>query len=153
MFGCTWKIEFSRFAFQLTVKRSLWPGNCFTFLFSLQPFPDRASDAQREREKETVSKNRLSSSPTTHTAPITAPALIKQRLTPTSRDLASAAQSRLRRAISPLDRTQSPLSLPSSLNLTSFDDFFFFGFCFFWVCGLRNDIIYLFGSWENVSNK
>ena len=24
--------------------------------------------------------------------------------------------------------------------------FFFFGFCFFWVCGLRNDIIYLFGS-------
>ena len=31
--------------------------------------------------------------------------------------------------------------------------FFFVGFCFFCVYLLRNDIIYLFGSWENVSNK
>ena len=61
----------------------------------------------------------------------------------------------------PLDWTQSPLSLslslslslPSSLNLIGFDDFFFVGFCFFCVYLLRNDIIYLFGSWENVSNK
>ena len=30
---------------------------------------------------------------------------------------------------------------------------FFFGFCFFCVSLFRNDIIYLFGSWENVSNK
>ena len=54
-----------------------------------------------------------------------------------------------RRAISPLDRTQSPLSLPSSSIWPDLMNFFF-GFCFFWVCGLRNDIIYLFGSWENV---
>ena len=45
------------------------------------------------------------------------------------------------------------LSLPSSLNLTGFDDFFFVGFCFFCVYLLRNDIIYLFRSWENVRNK
>ena len=31
----------------------------------------------------------------------------------------------------PLDRTQSPLSLPSSLNLTRFDEFFLFGFVSF----------------------
>ena len=30
---------------------------------------------------------------------------------------------------------------------------FFVRFCFFCVYLLRNDIIYLFGSWENVSNK
>ena len=30
---------------------------------------------------------------------------------------------------------------------------FFVGFCFLCVYLLRNDIIYLFGSWENVSNK
>ena len=40
----------------------------------------------------------------------------------------------------------------SSKDRTGFDEFFF-GFCFFCVRGLRNDIIYLFGSWENVSNK
>ena len=33
--------------------------------------------------------------------------------------------------ISPLDRTQSPLSLPSSLNLTEFDEFFCLGFVSF----------------------
>ena len=38
------------------------------------------------------------------------------------------------------------LSLPSSLNLIRFDDFFLVGFCFFCVYLLRNDIIYLFGS-------
>ena len=130
MFGCTWKIEFSRFAFQLTVKRSLWPGNCFTFLFSLQPFPNRASDAQREREKETVSKNRLNSSPTTTDwAPVRRPTLRRSQHRANQAKIDSnATRSHLRRAISPLDRTQSPLSLPSSLNLTRFDEFFFFGF-------------------------
>ena len=41
---------------------------------------------------------------------------------------ASATWSRLHLhcAISPLDQTHSPLSLPSSLNLIEFDDFFFF---------------------------
>ena len=95
---------------------------------------------------------------------------IKQRSTPTPLDLASATRSHLRihRTISPLDQTQSPLSLPFSLNLTEFDEIFFLGFvsfvflywldlmnffpgfCFFCVSILRNDIIYLFDSWEDV---
>ena len=74
-------------------------------------------------------------------------------LTSRSNPITSAARSRLhlRRVISPLDRTQSPLSLPSSLNVIEFDDFFFFfWFCFFCISLFRNNIIYLFGSWENV---
>ena len=43
----------------------------------------------------------------------------------------NTTRSRLCRAISPLDRTQSPLSLPSSLNLIGFDEFFFLGFVSF----------------------
>ena len=38
------------------------------------------------------------------------------------------------------------------MNLTGFDEFFLVGFCFC-VYLLRNGIIYLFGSWENVRNK
>ena len=38
--------------------------------------------------------------------------------------------------------TQSPLSLPSSLNLTGFDDFFFLGFVCVFV--LRNEWYYIF---------
>ena len=34
--------------------------------------------------------------------------------------------------------------------MTWFDEFFFPEFCFFCVSVLRNDIIYLFDSWENV---
>ena len=98
---------------------------------------------------------RPSSSPMTHTPPVSSIAAprrlhrsrwsqhradrttpIKQRSTPTPLDLASATRSllRLRCAISPLDRTQSPLSLPSSLNLTGFDDFFFWVLFLLWVC-------------------
>ena len=51
MFGWAWKIEFSGFAFHLTVKRSLWPGNYFTFPISLQT-SSGPSYAQRERERE-----------------------------------------------------------------------------------------------------
>ena len=40
-------------------------------------------------------------------------------------------------------RTQSPLSLPSSLNLTGFDDFFFF-LGFVCVSVLRNEWYYIF---------
>ena len=65
-----------------------------------------------------------------------------------------------RRAISPSPpprdlasrQTQLPLSLPSSLNLTGFDDIFFWVLFVFLYWGM-NDIIYLFGSWENVSHK
>ena len=37
-------------------------------------------------------------------------------------------------------------------DLTGFNEFFLVGFCFY-VYLLRNGIIYLFGSWENVRNK
>ena len=49
-------------------------------------------------------------------------------------------------------RTQAPLSLPFSLNLTGFDDIFFWVLFVFLYWGM-NDIIYLFGNRENVSNK
>ena len=151
--------KFSGSYFQLTV--------CFSWLdseigfsqnFHFKPFPNSCAERERERERERAQitpqtklqsdDHRLSSSPTTpaptYTAPHqrrSTPAPIKQRSTPTPLDLVSAARSRLRLhcAISPLDRTQSPLSLPSSLNLTGFDDFFS-GFCFFCVSILRNDI-------------
>ena len=77
-----------------------------------------------------------------HRADYTAP--IKQRSTPTPLDLASATQSRLRirRVISPLDRTQSSLSLPSSLNLTEFDEFFFW--VLFLLCFCIEEWYYIF---------
>ena len=46
-------------------------------------------------------------------------------------------------------RTQLPLSLPSSLNLTEFNDFFFW-VLFVFLYWRMNDIIYLFGNRENV---
>ena len=67
-------------------------------------------------------------------------------------DFADFARLRLRR-----DGTETALiALRSQLrngwvlmNLTGFDEYFLVGFCFC-VYLLRNDIIYLFGSWENV---
>ena len=67
-------------------------------------------------------------------------------------DFADFARLRLCR-----DGTETaPIALRSQLrncwvlmNLTGFDEFFLVGFCFC-VYLLRNDIIYLFGSWENV---
>ena len=59
---------------------------------------------------------------------------------------------------SPPLRDLTSISNPVA-SLSSFSQFdriwwiFFFGFCFFCVSLFRNDIIYLFGSWENVSNK
>ena len=72
-------------------------------------------------------------------------------------DFAGFANLRLRR-----DRIETapitPIALRSQLrngwvlmNLTGFDELFFVGFCF--CVYLRNGIIYLFGSWENVMNK
>ena len=57
------------------------------------------------------------------------PRNLASRLTP----IASATRSRLCLycASTPLDQTQLPLSLPSSLNLTRFDEFFFLGFVSF----------------------
>ena len=72
--------------------------------------------------------------------------------------IASATRSRLRLccAITPLDRTQSPFSLPSSLNLTDFDELVLLGFVslvfIYWEI-----ILYICleteKMWENESNK
>ena len=58
MFGCAWKIAFFEKLFPLTVKRWLWLGNDFTFLFSLQIIsrPSLICVWERERERETVNK-------------------------------------------------------------------------------------------------
>ena len=51
MFGCAWKIKFSRKAFQLTVCfMALTRKLVYTFIFITNYF--RVSDAQRERERE-----------------------------------------------------------------------------------------------------
>ena len=63
---------------------------------------------------------------------------------------ASIAISRSTAPIAAPRRTQSSLSIPSSLNLTGFDDFFFWVLFVFLYWGM-NDIIYLFGNRENVT--
>ena len=50
MFGCAWKIKFFGKTFQLTVCFRLWPGNWFTFLFSLQTISKSQTCKERERE-------------------------------------------------------------------------------------------------------
>ena len=154
--------KFSEKYFQLIVcfngfdLEMVWSEN-----FHFKPFLDSCAKTDTEREKERE-RNKREPSPQTElqsddphstslvdrsTAPI---APFSSTLTPL--DLASAARSllRIRRAILPLDRTKSPLSLPSSLSLTGFDEFFFsvlfllcfcidriwwifFGFCFFCI--------------------
>ena len=54
----------------------------------------------------------------------------REREPPTVKER-EAGHLNLRLTPQPLDRTQSPLSLPSSLNLTGFDEFFLFGFVSF----------------------
>ena len=112
-------------------------------------------ERERERERETVSKNRPSSSPTTiNWAPVRRPtphwphqSLQSQHRADQAKIDSNATRSRLRlrRAISPLDRTQSPLSLPS-LNLTGFDEFFFFWVLFLW--GLWTEKWYYIFVWK-----
>ena len=187
VFGCTWKINFLENIFS-------WPCVLMALTqkwFEVKIFNSNHFQTHEQRQREREEEERAQSS---NRAPVRQPqqrnpqtelqsndphstdlvnrstAPIKQRSTPTLLDLASAARSHLRihRTISPLDQTQSPLSLLFSLNLTEFDEFFFLGFvsfvflywpdlmnffpgfCFFCVSVLRNDIIYLFDSWEDV---
>ena len=141
MFGCTWKIEFSGFAFHFIIKRSLWPGNYFTFLFSLQTiFGPSFKRVKRERERNGEQEqtelqsddHKLSSSPTTHTA-LTAPV---SSITASRRSSKDWLQ---RHAISP---SPPPRDLASRSNpvasLSSFSQFdriwwifFFLGFVSF----------------------
>ena len=106
--------------------------------FHFKPFPDSRAKTEREREEEERAQS-------FDWAPVRRP----QQRTPQTKlqfddrscrsqhraDQAkidsNTTRSRLRCAISPLDRTQSPLSLPSSLNLIGFDEFFFLGFVSF----------------------
>ena len=131
--------------------------------FQFKPFPDSRAKTERERERE--EEERAQSS---NRAPVRQPqqrtpqtelqsndphstdlvdlstAPIKQRSTPTPLDLASTARSHLRihRTISLLDQTQSPLSLPFSLDLTEFDEFF--SWILFLLCFCIGEWYYIF---------
>ena len=52
-----------------------------------------------------------------------------------------------------ISRSNPVASLSSFFSQFDWIWWFFFGFCFFCISLFRNDIIYLFWSWENVSNK
>ena len=135
--------------------------------FHFKPFPD--SRAKRDRELTQITPRtqiairlQLRIAPRSH--PSTLPVNLEARIArlwlrrwtqrPGSHafDFADFARLRLCR-----DGTETaPIALRSQLrncwvlmNLTGFDEFFLVGFCFC-VYLLRNDIIYLFGSWENV---
>ena len=137
VFSCVWKINFPENIFS-------WP--CVLIALTRKWFEVKIftsnhfwTHVQRERERE---RERAQSS---DRAPVRRP----QQRTPQTKlqfddqscrsqhraDQAkidsNTTRSRLCRAISPLDRTQSPLSLPSSLNLIGFDEFFFLGFVSF----------------------
>ena len=128
---------------------------------------EELTDAQREKEREKErlidavarsrrwSRSRLRADRDLAFAliaisPSTAPIVISPSSRSRSQQRAVRSRLRLRRTISPSPsphdlaprRTQLPLSLPSSLNLTGFDDFFFLGF----VCVsiLRNKWYYIF---------
>ena len=138
--------------------------------FHFKPFPD--SRAKRDRDRTQITPRtqiairlQLRIAPRSH--PSTLPVNLEARIArlwlrrwtqrPGSHafDFADFACLRLCR-----DGTETaPIALRSQLrncwvlmNLTGFDEFFLVGFCFC-VYLLRNGIIYLFGSWENVRNK
>ena len=166
VFVCAWKINFPEVIFNWPC---VLVGLTRKFV-SVQIFTSNhfQAHAQREREREREPRSLLrpsSSSTTTDWAPVrrttlhwfrrshqialvsshrATPASIKQGSTPMPLDLASATRSHLRlhRAISPLDRTQSPLSLPSPLNLTGFDEFF--SWVLFLLCFCIEEWYYIF---------
>ena len=125
----------------LTIKYALWFCKMISvFILPLNHFKnwdtqrEEFTDAQREKERE---KERLiDTAARSHRR-------LRSRLR-ADRDLAKHRADR-DRSIAPHDlaplRTQSPLSLPSSLNLTGFDDFFLGFVC---VSVLRNEWYYIF---------
>ena len=117
--------KFSGNYFQLTMcsegfdLEMVWSEN-----FHFKPFLDPCAEREREREKERERERERERAQSSDRAPVRA------------------------------DRT-APIAAPcTSLFLLlsiwpNLMNFFFSGFCFFCVSILRNDIIYLFGNWEN----
>ena len=167
------KIEFSGNHFHLTVKKQLWPRKFISVpIFTSNDFRSwdaqrELTDAQRENEREKEGSRERAKGERSRCRSWSRLRidrdLAKHRV---DRDLAKR-RSRLRlreasisRSTAPISpspppcdlarrRTQSPLSLPSSLNLTGFDDFFFWVLSVFLYWGM-NDITYLFGNRETV---
>ena len=155
MFGCAWKIWSNKKLFPLTVKYPPHTRKSFytliltsNYFHSLQKISllihsHHSRQAQVEGRRE-LSPMKPRSSPRPMAPPVWSR---RSNLSPIwSRRLSSSIVLkpisnesglivlRLHRVISPLDRTQSPLSLPSSLNLTEFDDFFLGFVSFVFLC-------------------
>ena len=171
------KNKFSGNYFQLTMCFNGFNSEIgFSQNFHFKPFPD--SRAKREREKERERPQSSDRAPVQRPQQRTPQTELQSddhrpvsshHATPapihTSTNQANinsnATRSRLRHTISsshPLrdlaSRSNSVTSLSSFFS--QFDRIWWIfcsGFCFFCVSVLRNDIIYLFGSCENVSNK
>ena len=148
--------------------------------FHFKPFTD--SHAKRERERERESPDH-SSDQAPFRWPQTGLVALCHTSANQAKINSNAARttpidSKVRRPTpAPIANRTAPIkqrSTPTPLDLAfaaRFDEFFFSGFCFFcvfvWpdlmnffsgfcffcVFVLMNDIIYLFGSWENVCNK
>ena len=113
MFGCAWKIKFSRKAFQLTVCfMALTRKLVYTFIFITNYF--RVSDAQRERERE---KRELP----IHPKPI-APQHRRRHISRTTTEIASPSKTDppkidLIGVVVTHDRSRHPLDLVSISSL------------------------------------
>ena len=131
----------------------MWGGNGLKWKFSLQTIT-RLTRKERERD-------RTQSPKPFDFAPFNFAVRLRLRITPRLHPSTSSANPEPRSCLQLCrDRTEmAPIALIALrsqlrngwvlMNLTGFDEFFFVGFCFC-VYLLRNGIIYLFGSWENV---
>ena len=139
--------------------------------FHFKPFPDSRAERERERESPIL---RPSSSPTTIAAHSSDQAPIRWSILSIAAPRRSSKDRLQHHSISPLPRYLASRSNPIASLSSFFSQFdriwwifflgfvsfvflywpdlmnFFLGFCLFCVSVLRNDIIYLFGSWENV---
>ena len=134
----------------------MWGGNGLKWKFSLQTIT-RLTRKERERD-------RTQSPKPFDFAPFNFAVRLRLRITPRSHPSTSSANPEPRSRLQLCrDCTEmAPIALIALrsqlrngwvlMNLTEFDEFFFVGFCFC-VYLLRNGIIYLFGSWENVRDK
>ena len=102
MFGCTWKIKFSKKHFIWPCKIWLWPENWFTFLFSLQTIS--RSQTRKKRDKERERRDHLTHSLT----PILSLTVV--------RSPSSLTHAELSHSIHSLMVVQSPSSTHSSLS-------------------------------------
>ena len=160
VFGCACKINFSKIIFKWPcVFKALTQKWFEVKIFTSNHFQTHAQ-RQRERKRERGRREspvlRPSSSPTTTVVHSLDRAPVQQPQTEPIAPLRSQHRTS-HHADRSKDRTASIAAPHTSLFLllSIWPDLmnFFSGFCFFCVSVLRNDIIYLFGSWENVNNK